>query len=105
MSETRIAFIYVADGADPKKHRIKLPTPEGLRFVVIGVENYKVAKLICKDLVEKEGVQLIELCGGFGHLGVAEIKKVVGNEVAVGVVRFDYHPDLNFKSGDDFFSR
>ena len=35
--------------------------------------------------------------------GLARIKQAVENKIAVGAVRFDFHPGLGFKSGDDLF--
>lgn len=39
----------------------------------------------------------------FWYRRVAQVKKAVGPEVAIGVVRFDNHPGLEFKSGDELF--
>jgi hypothetical protein len=50
-----------------------------------------------------EGIQAIELCGGFGNVGTAKIVEAVGGKVPVGVVRFDVHPGLGGKSGDAIF--
>jgi len=53
----------------------------------------------------KYGVQATELCGGFGHIGVAKVTESLGNKVPTGAVRFDRHPGLEFKSGDEMFDR
>jgi len=66
------------------------------------VVDYAEAVVISKQLVE-EGVQAIELCGGFGHLGTAMIVEAVGDKAVVGVVRFDTHPGLGNQSGDTFY--
>ncbi len=58
---------------------------------------------MAKELV-KEGVAAIELCGGFGHEGVARVAKALRGKAAVGVVRFDSHPGLGSKSSDEIFS-
>jgi len=50
-----------------------------------------------------EGVEAIELCGGFGNKGTARIAEAVAGKAAVGVVRFDGHPGLSGKSGDELF--
>ena len=34
---------------------------------------------------------------------VARIQRAVGPDVAVGAVKFDFHPGLGFKSGDALF--
>jgi len=54
-----------------------------------------------KELVEKEGIGAIELCGGFGNAGTARIAAAV--KVPVGAVRFDIHPGLGNASGDTLF--
>jgi len=47
----------------------------------------------------KEGVSAFELCGGFGNIGVAKVAEAAKG-VPVGVVKFDIHPLLQAKSGD-----
>ena len=49
------------------------------------------------------GVTAIELCAGFGNEGIARIQRAVGPQVAVGAVKFDFHPGLGFQSGDRVF--
>ncbi|MGW8186107.1 MAG: DUF6506 family protein [Desulfobacterales bacterium] len=48
-----------------------------------------------------EGIEAVELCGGFGNKGTARIVDAVAGKAAVGVVRFDGHPGLGGKSGDE----
>lgn len=86
---------------DPKVHRQTVVTPR-VELTAVAVNNYAEAMAVCKDLVE-EGIVAIELCGGFGHIGAAQVAEAVGDEVAVGVVRFDNHPGLEFKSGDAIY--
>ena len=50
-----------------------------------------------------EGIQAIELCGGFGNEGTAIVTQSVEEKIPVGVVRFDIHPGLGGKSGDAIF--
>lgn len=98
----KAAFMFVAEGADPKVHRTSIKTPS-LELIAIGVHNYDEAESVAKELI-KEGVVAIELCGGFGHEGTARVAKVTHGKAAVGVVRFDSHPGLGGKSGDEIFS-
>lgn len=76
-------------------------TPE-VELTAVAVNDYDEAVAVCRALVE-DGVTAFELCGGFGHIGTAEVAEAVGDRAAVGVVRFDHHPGLDFKSGDDLF--
>ncbi len=98
----KAAFIFLADGADPTVHRAVVTTPS-VELIVVGVRNYSEAEVAAKRLIE-EGIVAIELCGGFGHDGAARIAKATRGKAAVGVVRFDSHPGLGGKSGDEIFS-
>lgn len=95
------AFIYVAEGLDSKKQRTTIPS-DSINMNVIGVGSYDEAETVAKEMVEK-GCTAIELCAGFGNEGIARIKKAVGGGIAVGAVKFDFHPAFGFKSGDDMF--
>jgi hypothetical protein len=95
------AFIFLAPGADPQKHRSLVATPE-VEVIVVGVSDYAAAENVAVELVTG-GVSAIELCGGFGHLGTARIAHAVQGKAAIGVVRFDAHPGLGGKSGDNIF--
>ncbi|HBX23542.1 MAG TPA: hypothetical protein DEF34_07935 [Desulfotomaculum sp.] len=96
----KAAFIFLAPGAEPSQHKADVQTPE-VELKVVGVQDYQAAEEVIRKLVS-EGVKAIELCGGFGHEGVARATRAAGN-VAVGAVRFDVHPGLNCKSGDSLF--
>ena len=98
----KAAFVFVAPDADPIKHKQWIETP-AVHLVTVGVKDYTQAVATCKELVQKEGVKAIELCGGFGHRGTALIAEAVGKDIAVGVVRFDVHPGLGNVSGDTLF--
>ena len=97
----KAAFVFVAPQVDPEVHRTMVATP-AVELTVVAANNYDEAVAVCKELVE-EGIVAIELCGGFGHVGAARIAEAVGDRAAVGVVRFDNHPGLEFKSGDALF--
>jgi len=98
----KAAFVFVAPDVDPAVHRQTVVTPQ-VELTAVAVNNYAEAVEVCQGLVE-EGCVAIELCGGFGHAGTAQVAEAVGGKAAVGVVRFDNHPGLEFKSGDDIFS-
>ena len=94
-------FVYVAGGLDPAKNRATIPSSE-INMTVIGCSNYDQAEEAAKELVAK-GCTAVELCAGFGNEGIARIKKAVGPGIAVGAVKFDFHPAFDFKSGDEMF--
>ena len=96
------AFIFIAPEADPIHHRSIVKTP-AIHLTVVGVKNYEDAKKVAKELVD-QGITSLELCGGFGSIGTAAVSKAVQHKANVGAVRFDAHPGLGFKSGDEFFN-
>jgi len=97
----KAAFIFLAPEAEPQKHRAKVVTPQ-VELTTIAARDYTEAKQVAQMLVS-EGVEAIELCGGFGNKGVAGIVEAVSGKAVVGVVRFDGHPGLGGKSGDELF--
>ena len=94
-------FIFLAQGADYQKDRQVVSTPS-VDLTVVGVADYEDACIVAKQM-EEMGIGVIELCGGFGIIGTAKVKKAVSKNVFVGVVRFELHPGLNHQSGDHLF--
>jgi ubiquinone/menaquinone biosynthesis C-methylase UbiE len=97
---TKVAFIFWASNADPAKHRVTVSV-DSMELIVVGVKDYDQAVEVSQTLL-KEGTSAIELCGGFGNIGVARVAEAVKG-VPVGVVKFDIHPLLQGKSGDQIF--
>ncbi len=97
----KAAFIFLAPEVDPDKDRQTVVTPQ-VELTAVAANNYKEAEEVALKLVE-EGIEAIELCGGFGNKGTARIAEAVAGKAAVGVVRFDGHPGLGGKSGDELF--
>ena len=97
----KAAFIFLAPEVDPDKDRQVVVTPQ-VELTVVAANNYKEAEAVAIKLVD-EGIEAIELCGGFGHRGTARNAEAVAGKAAVGVVRFDGHPGLGGKSGDELF--
>ena len=52
---------------------------------IIGVSNIEEACKIAKEL-QSEGIDCIELCGGFREEGARKIIEATGNKIAVGFV-------------------
>ncbi|WFS63334.1 DUF6506 family protein [Pseudodesulfovibrio thermohalotolerans] len=99
-SALKAAFIFVAPNADPARDRNWVRT-EAVELLAVAVKDYAQAETVARDLVEREGIAAIELCGGFGTAGTARIAAAVN--VPVGAVRFDIHPGLGNASGDTLF--
>jgi hypothetical protein len=93
-----LAYIFINDFADSKITRGIVET-ENLNILTVGVKNYEEACSTAKELAA-QGVKAIELCGGFGNIGVAKVAEAVIGKVQVGVVRFDNHPGFDGESGD-----
>ncbi len=96
----KAAFIFIAPEGNPEKHRSWVRTDQ-VELLAIAVGDYAQAETLARELVEKEGIAAIELCGGFGAAGTARVAAAVN--VPVGVVRFDIHPGLGNVSGDSLF--
>ena len=76
----RWAFIYTLDrpAEEPRFDRIG-------SLVCVGVSSVAEAPGVARQLVA-DGVELIELCGGFGGAGLGAIVSAVENRVPVGAV-------------------
>jgi len=99
----KAAFIFIAPEGDPVQHRSWVKTPQ-VELLAIAVKDYAEAARVSKDLIAS-GIKAIELCGGFGNIGTAKVVEAVEGQIPVGVVRFDLHPGLGFKSGDEIFAK
>ena len=97
----KAAFLFVAPEGDPVQHRAWVKTPK-VELLAVAAKDYEAAAKTAAEMVN-EGIQAIELCAGFGSAGVARITEAVEGKIPVGVVRFDIHPGLGNKSGDDIF--
>ena len=97
-----IAFVVISSGSEPSLHRVVLQTPS-FDLSVVAVPDYHSAIQVVQDLYVS-GIDIIELCGGFGIQGAAAVSKAVP-DAHIGVVRFDGHPGLSGESGDKYFDR
>lgn len=97
----KAAFIFVAPSADPTQHVSWVKT-EKVHVKMIAVPNYQRACELFDEL-HQEGILAVELCAGFGHLGVASMVTAAAKRMPIGVVRFDSHPCLDHVSGDSLF--
>lgn len=81
------AYIYLSPGFDPPK-RTEVSS-EKTRVVLIGIEMSKKEQSvkIAKELY-KEGVQMIELCGGFGPIWITKILEATQHAIPVGGVMY-----------------
>jgi hypothetical protein len=80
------AYIYEHPGADPLTDRFILDRGDQ-RTLLVPVAGAARAAAVAVELVA-EGVQLIELCGGFPLAAAARVSEAVRGRVPVGHVTF-----------------
>lgn len=82
------AFLFLSSGYSPEKNTVKLNNNE-TKVTVIGLDPNQIDRTteIAKQLVA-DGVQVIELCGGFGPQWVTKIKEATNYKIPVGTVMY-----------------
>lgn len=93
----KVVFMFI-NGSIREPRRVEMDLGQGL-MIMCGVGSYKMACEEAEKLAD-EGVIMLELCGGFGTLGHAQVTEAVAGRLQVGVVRFDNHPGYDGISGD-----
>lgn len=96
------AFIFLSPDANSTQNRNVVAT-DSVSVTCVATKNYHDAEAVAVELVNA-GITSIELCGGFGHIGVSQIAQAVAGKASVGAVRFDCHPGLDGSSGDNVFN-
>lgn len=86
MSLTYFGFIYTAAGADPDQHTLIVDTGQS-RTVLVGLSRPEQAIPVAEQMAS-DGVQLIELCGGFGPVWTSRVIEAVGDRLPVGSVGY-----------------
>jgi len=86
MSLTKFGFIVTGNGLDSKTHRVEMKS-HAFTMIAIGVASSEQAIVAARELVA-EGIQLLELCGGFGPLGTAKVIEAIDNRIPVGSVAY-----------------
>ena len=85
----KMAHLFAWPDLDPQKHRAVLETPT-ISITIVGNKDVDEAANTAKRLVKEEGIQLIELCGGFGPVGTTKIIEAVGDEIPVASVSYGF---------------
>jgi Family of unknown function (DUF6506) len=86
MALGRFGFIVSGAGLDASHHRVELRSPR-FTMIAVGVASPADGPRVARELV-RDGVQLIELCGGFGPVGTAAVLAAVEGAVPVGSVAY-----------------
>lgn len=82
------AYIYLSSGFSPEKNTITTESEHG-KFKAVGIDFLQKEKIIevAKSLVA-EGVQMIEICGGFGPTWISKISEAINNVIPIGGVYY-----------------
>lgn len=86
MALSKFGFIVTGAGFEPAGRRVVLST-EVFEMIAVGVPAPADAVAVARQLAS-EGVQLLELCGGFGPVWTARVIEAVGPGVPVGSVGY-----------------
>lgn len=81
------AHILHCEGADPRVDRLVKETGK-VRMIIVFVPEPATAPEVAAELLEADGVDLIELDGGLGPLWTARVLDAVDGRVPVGAVMF-----------------
>lgn len=82
------AFIYLSPNFNPKDNTNE-SSSTNCKFKSVGIDVFNKESVIevAKQLVE-EGVQAIEICGGFGPTWVTKISEAINYKIPVGGVMY-----------------
>ena len=83
---TKFGFIVTGKDLDPAMHRMTMAS-RNFTMIAIGVPHPEQGIQVACDMVA-DGVQLLELCGGFGPIWTAKILDAVGRKIPVGSVAY-----------------
>ncbi len=86
MAQVQYAFIILAPGYEAAAHHATLESAE-FKSRIVGVSSQADA-LTAVDGLIAEGVEIIELCGGFSTEDAATIAERAGQDVSVGLVTY-----------------
>lgn len=82
-------FIYIQPGSDPAVDRT-VTEDEHARSFFVAVPDAAAAPAVAAQLVEEEGIQLLELYGGFGPEDAARVIEAVDGRTPVGIPSYGY---------------
>jgi 2-keto-3-deoxy-6-phosphogluconate aldolase len=86
MALRRFGFIVKGAGYEPTKHTVTLSSPQ-ITTTMVGISQPEQALAVAQAMVA-DGVQLIELCGGFGPIWTARVIQAIDGKIPVGSVSY-----------------
>lgn len=88
MALKKWAYIYLSPGFSKEKNTLRTSS-DTCEFISVGLDfsDKDTVVDIAKELL-LEGVQMFELCGGFGPLYIAKVSESINYKVPVGSVAY-----------------
>lgn len=86
MALKHFGFIVTGAGMDPARHRSEM-TSGAFRMLTVGVARPEQALPVAAGMVA-DGIELIELCGGFGPVWTGKVIEHIQGRVPVGAVAY-----------------
>lgn len=86
MALSKFGFIVTGAQLDPARHRQVMQSP-AFEMLSVGVSSPGEGLAVAQQMVA-DGVQLIELCGGFGPAWTARVQEAIQHRVPVGSVGY-----------------
>ena len=86
MALQKFGFIVTGPQLDPTHHR-QVMQSAAFEMISVGVSSPREGVAVAQQMVV-EGVQLIELCGGFGPAWTARVQEAIRHRVPVGSVSY-----------------
>lgn len=88
MKLNTLMYIFLGPNLNPEKDRAVIKTDQ-LTFTTVGVDfQHKEQAIEIARQAVADGIQVIELCGGFGPLWIAKISEAIQHKVPVGSVAY-----------------
>lgn len=81
------AYIFLSPGFDFRKQTLLESGQTKVKVIGIDMKKKEEVIQVAKELVA-DGVQMIELCGGFGPIWVAKVLEEIHHAVPVGSVMY-----------------
>lgn len=86
MALTKFGFIVTGNGLDPATHRMVMQS-DRFAMIAVGVSDPAAGPAVARALVD-DGIELLELCGGFGPIWTARVIEAIEGKIAVGSVGY-----------------
>jgi hypothetical protein len=86
MALSKFGFIVTGSGLTPERNTVQMKSP-AFTMTAVGVERPEDGIAVAQKMVA-DGVQLIELCGGFGPVWTGKIIEAIGRAIPVGSVGY-----------------